>query len=130
MSQDAEACRRYGLRKVDLDGITGRRMAFEKFGTLGAGGNSGFQAVNLAVQTGAARVALIGFDMNLAGGIHWHGRHKPGLNNPTTQVIAGWRQDLDAMAPKLAALGVEVVNLSAQSALAAYPRMTLEEALS
>jgi len=105
-------------------------MSFEKFGLLGAGGNSGFQAINLAVQTGAARIGLIGFDMSLAAGVHWHGRHGGGLNNPRADVIAGWRYDLDAAAPKLAALGVEVVNLSAQSALTAYRHMTLEEALS
>jgi len=112
-----------------LDGVTPNRMAFDQFGVLGAGGNSGFQAVNLAAQTGAARIALVGFDMTISAGVHWHGRHKPGLNNPGHLVIDGWRRGLDAMAPKLAALGIEVVNCSAQSALKAYRHMSLEEAL-
>lgn len=104
-------------------------MAFDKFGVLGAGGNSGFQALNLTVQTGAARIALVGFDMHLAGGVHWHGRHSGGLNNPIPSTVAGWRAGLDAAAPKLAALGVEVVNCSDQSALQAYRRQSLEEFL-
>lgn len=98
-------------------------------GVLGDAGNSGFQAVNLAVQLGARRLLLIGFDMRLDLGIHWHGKHGRGLNNPTEANVAKWRRILDAAAPRLAALGVSVVNCSAVSALEAYPKMTLTEAL-
>lgn len=105
-------------------------MAFDRFGVLGAGGNSGFQAVNLAAQTGAGRIALVGFDMHLSAGIHWHGRHPPGMNNPTRQVVDGWRRGLDAAATKLAALGIDVVNCSPHSALQAYRPMSLEDFLS
>lgn len=105
-------------------------MQFDRFGVLGAGGNSGFQALNLAVQTGATRIALVGFDMHLAAGVHWHGRHPPGMNNPTAQVIAGWREGLDAAAPMLQALGVDVVNCNPHSALRAYRHQSLEDFLS
>ncbi|HCZ48509.1 MAG TPA: hypothetical protein DCZ11_05850, partial [Gammaproteobacteria bacterium] len=43
------------------------------------GGNSGYQALNLAVLLGAERVILLGYDMH---GGHWHGRHGGRLNNP------------------------------------------------
>src|SRR3954470_8816460 len=37
-------------------------LIFEPTGKLGSGGNSGFQALNLAVQFGAKRIVLVGFD--------------------------------------------------------------------
>jgi hypothetical protein len=60
-------------------------------GVVGGGGNSGFQAVNLAAQFGASRIILIGFDMTDRGGKHWYGRnHWPMSNNPTPPIsIAG-----------------------------------------
>ncbi len=105
------------------------RMLFDRFGVLGDGGNSGFQAVNLAAQAGARRIILLGFDMTLAAGVHWHGRHPAGLNNPTAQNLARWRRHMDDAAPTLAALGIEVINASTSSALTAYPKMSLEDAL-
>lgn len=98
-------------------------------GTIGWGGNSGFQALNLAVQWGAARVVLVGYDMTLAHGTHWHGRHGAGLHNPTDRSIARWRAVLDGAAEQLAALGIDVVNTSAISALTRYRRASLEEAV-
>lgn len=98
-------------------------------GSDSGGGNSGFQALNLAVQFGAARVILVGFDMRLDRGVHWHGRHPPGLNNPSERSIAAWRKGLNDAAAELAALGVEVLNASPVSTVTAFPVMTLEEAL-
>lgn len=99
------------------------------FGTLGWGGNSGFHALNLAVQFGAKWIALVGYDMRCDRGLHWHGKHIPGLNNPTPQNVERWRRVTDEAAPMLAALGVTVVNCSPISALTAYPKMSLKEAL-
>lgn len=98
-------------------------------GHVGAGGNSGFQALNLAVQFGARTIILVGFDMHIGAGVHWHGKHPPGLNNPGPATVARWRAKLDAQAARVAALGVTVLNASPGSALTAYPKMTLEEAL-
>lgn len=97
-------------------------------GVLGWGGNSGFHALNLAVQAGARRIVLVGYDMTIAGGVHWHGRHPSALNNPTAGNIDRWRRVMDAAAPMLAECGVEVLNASAVSALAAFPKVAFEEA--
>ncbi len=110
------------VRKADA-------LQFKKYAVIGDGGNSGFQAINLAAQFGAKRIALIGYDMRLDLGIHWHGRHPQGLNNPSEHNIARWRRSVDAAAPVLDALGIEVINCSPVSALTAYPKMTLSEAL-
>lgn len=105
------------------------RMVFDEFGVVGWGGNSGFHALNLTVQFGVSRVLLVGFDMSLSGGDHWHGRHSGGLNNPRQSGVERWRRSLDGAAPALQRAGVEVVNCSSASALQAYPKIDLEEAL-
>ena len=106
------------------------KLLLGKFGFIGWGGNSGFQALNLAVQFGAKRIVLVGYDMRCDQGLHWHGPHGKGLNNPTPRNVERWRRVTDEAADLLRFLGVEVVNCSPISALRAYPKMGLEEALS
>lgn len=89
-------------------------------GVVGAGGNSGFQAVNLAAQFGAGRIVLIGFDFT---GGHWHPDHKRPLRNPSAETLALWRNHMDAAAAVYRAWGVEVVNGSAISALKEFPKV-------
>lgn len=105
------------------------RILADAAGEIGWAGNSGFHAVNLAVQFGVRKIALVGFDMRVDLGLHWHGEHRHGLNNPAAAKVARWRRILDAAADTLAALGVAVVNCSDVSALTAYPKTSLEEAL-
>jgi hypothetical protein len=116
-----------GLNRVRV--LDFHEMLTEEAGTIGHGGNSGFQAINLAVQFGAKKIILVGFDMNLGQGMHWHGKHPSKLNNPNVKNVAHWRRRLDAVAPQIAAVGVQVLNASPVSALTAYPKMTFEEAL-
>lgn len=97
-------------------------------GAVGWGGNSGFHCLNLAVQMQPQRIILVGFDMRLDRGVHWHGAHQ-GLNNPTAGNVARWRRSIDATAPLIAALGIDVVNASAVSALEGFRKMPLPEAL-
>lgn len=88
-------------------------------GTLGnGGGNSGFQALNLAVQLGARVILLAGLDF---AGKHWHDDHPPTLRNPSAERLAWWRRHFDGAAPALEQMGVTVLNLSTVSALKAFP---------
>lgn len=119
---------KYDIKPVKIDQRRDEIMVY-KFGTLGYGGNSGFQALNLAVQAGCRTIILVGFDMHDRNGIHWHGKHVSGLNNPTRSSLARWRGVLDAQAPLLERLGVRVINASLSSALTAYPKMAFEAAL-
>jgi hypothetical protein len=105
------------------------RILTDQAGTVGDGGNSGFQAINLAAQFGARRIVLVGFDMRIDRGAHWHGRHPPGLNNPTDRNLVRWRLVIDRSAAELAALGIDVVNVSPVSMLNAFPVVSIEEAL-
>lgn len=104
-------------------------LLFDNWGVIGWGSNGGFQAVNLAVQFGASRIVLVGFDMSLEKGTHWHGRHASPLNNPKQAAVDKWRIELDAQAPVLASMGIEVLNASPHSRLTAFRRVPLLEAI-
>lgn len=100
-----------------------------EFGTIGWGGNGGFHALNLAVQFGVKKIILIGYDMRLDLGVHWHGPHPEKMGNPTDGNVARWRRVIDEAALTLEGLEIEVVNCSEISALKSYPKMNLERAL-
>lgn len=104
-------------------------MLFDHPGELGWGGNSGQHALNLSIQFGGARHVLIGFDMTLQRGHHWHGKHPPGLTNPTQASTDKWRERLDAQAAILEKLGIEVVIGSPGSALQNFRKLSLKEAI-
>jgi hypothetical protein len=133
LTQDSETCVRFlDIHKVDLrSGCCD--LLVDAPGTVGTGGaeggNSGFHALNLAVQFGATRIVLVGFDMRTDRGLHWHGRHGNGLNNPTVRNFMSWRRVLDGAATQLAGLGIEMLNASQVSTLTAYPLVNLEDAL-
>jgi len=99
-------------------------------GTVGGGGNSGFQALNLAVQLGSRDIILVGFDMNHEAPVHWYGRNRwPMANNPDKSNFARWIEAFEAAAVPLRAMGVRVVNCSPISKLKCFPVMTVDKAL-
>lgn len=117
---------RYGITSVDVRRDCHRiEMAP---GILGDGGSSGFQALNLAVQLGARRVILVGYDMRADFAVHWHGRYE-NLTNPGLRQFSIWKSAMDGVARELEVLGVEVLNASPISALMAYRKVGFEEAL-
>jgi hypothetical protein len=95
---------------------------------INGGGNSGYQAIGLAALFGAARIILLGYDMQQTGGrVHWHGRHAGGLHNGTH--YSRWLPRFAPLALDLAAAGVEVVNCTRETALRAFPRAELRDVL-
>jgi hypothetical protein len=127
ITQDGAAAKRYGLLQVR--NTKRDQLALGEPGLTGWGGNSGFQALNLAVQFGARKIVLVGFDMTLEHGVHWHGLHPRGLNNPAQRNVEKWRAALDGAHGLLAQLGVLVLNASPVSTLTKYRKVTLEEAM-
>jgi hypothetical protein len=101
------------------------RLVFDEPGVIGAGGSSGFQALNLAIQFGSRDIALVGFDARVDQGTHWHGDHPSPLLNPSALTAQIWAKHLDAAAPTLLAREIRVVNLSPVSKLTAFPKMDL-----
>jgi hypothetical protein len=99
---------------------------------LRTGRNSGYQAINLAVHLGARRILLLGYDMGLGPKNEphfqtpeWNGQHPESHHSP--YVI--FKRKFETIVEPLKQAGVEVINCSRRSALTAFPRMTLEEAL-
>ncbi len=129
-SPSPSACKVYGLQYVKLKPRV--EILTQERGVIGCGlstggGHSGFQAINLAVQFGATRILLVGFDMTLAYGEHW--MTDRGDSKADRGRTESWRVAMDACAPQFVALGVDVINCTMASALTTYPKMRLNEAL-
>lgn len=92
-------------------------------------GNSGAQALNVAVAFGALRIVLLGFDMqrDKDGRAHWFGQHPGHLT--TVQLFPEWRHKFEAIARDARGLGVHIVNATPGSALQCFPHVPLEEAM-
>lgn len=100
-------------------------------GTIRLGGNSGFQAVGLALHFGAAKVVLLGYDMQSdKGRLHWHPDHKgiPGhfLGNPVPEKMKEWCQHFAELARQTT---VPIVNATRRTALKCFSQVSLDEGL-
>lgn len=127
-SPSPTAARVFGLRQTRVK--LGARLVMEPIGTLGCGlrdggGHSGWQAINLAVQLGARRIVLAGFEMTWRPGVV----PAAGVARPDAQRIERWRAEMDAAVSEFSAIGCEVVNATPGSALRNYPFCDFEEAL-
>lgn len=80
-----EAAAKFGLRHIPT--ISGEGAPTD--GKIYTGGNSGYQAVQLALLWGAKEVVLIGFTMKaIDGKNHWHRDHRH--SNPNTTSLKRW----------------------------------------
>ena len=116
VTQDEKAAAEFGLLHVvscDQPGLSSDPSRIHQ------GGNGGYQAINLAVLLGAAKIILLGYDLH---GGHWHGAHA-GLNNPTPGNFQRW-----IPAYRTIQSTIPIINCTAGSALDAFPFMTLEAA--
>lgn len=90
------------------------------------GGNSGYQAVNIALLAGARRVLLLGFDMHYpAGQKHFFGDHE-GIPNAPENIVARWADWFNRSPPPE---GVEIINCTPGSAVTIYPSMDIPDAI-
>jgi hypothetical protein len=92
------------------------------------GGNSGYQAINLAFLFGCRRILLLGFTMREIGGRkHWHEDHP----QPLVQKILPdeWRHKFEALAKDLRRENCQVINCDPLSALTCFPMGDIEEEL-
>jgi hypothetical protein len=101
----------------------GRQSGFDpRADTLAHGFNGGFQAIGVAVHSGARRIILLGYDMQ---GTHFHGQHPDRTKPPFHLCIPAFA----SLVAPLSALGVEVLNCTRRTALTCFPRVALEAAL-
>ena len=111
--------KKYDLIRMNSKYADGLGKRFIHYGT-GGGGNSGFQAVNLAHILGAKTILLLGFDMF---GTHYFGDHPPGLANssPYSQFIKSFE--------RIDQTKIEIINCTRQTALECFPRKSLDDVL-
>jgi len=128
LCQDERTCDRYGLWYVPSRADAGISTDAGCIHTGGAGGHSGFQLLNLAVHLGAKRILLLGYDCRgTPEKRHWFGNHPTPLNLASN--YAAWLDPYREAAPQLAALGVEVINCTPDSAIDCFPRSRIGLAL-
>lgn len=87
-----------------------------------AGQNSGYQAINLAVHLGAARILLLGYDMQ---GNHFFGSHPDQSKPPFSICLARFA----TLVGPLKAQGIQILNCTRKTALRCFPCVPLEQAL-
>lgn len=96
-------------------------------GVIHTGENSGFAALGLAITRGAARVALLGYDMRPQGG-HFHAgyewRTRYGVRHYRT-----WVRYFPSLADEARRRKVDVVNCNPNSAIKCFRFGSLEEVL-
>ena len=110
---------KYDLVRMNSKYGAGLGDEFIHYGKSG-GGNSGFQAVNLAYIMGAETIILLGFDMF---GSHYFGDHPAGLAQSSP--YASFIQSFEAITQD-----VEIINCSRKTAMNCFPRKDLEDVLS
>ncbi len=119
---------------TEVNRIAHREVSEAVYGVnFGDGGNSSYQAINIAAMWGAARILLTGVDC-MRPGEHWHGPHSrnnaPGTNplsNAREETVKKWIKAFDMIAPLLAARGVEVINCTRETALECFPCARMED---
>lgn len=95
------------------------------------GQNSGYQVINVAVHLGAARIILLGYDMQAAddGKARWFGRHPYETAEHAPPPFERFLPHFETLVDPLRGLGVEVVNATRVTELRTFPIVTLDEAL-
>jgi len=97
-------------------------------GKIRHGNSSGYAAINVAVHRGAQEIVLLGFDMRFVDGrCHWHDGY------PVANVEKSFKQMVkyfDTLVGPLKEVGVLVLNANPDSAIGAFPKISLGEALS
>lgn len=115
-----DSCEFRAVRALTPTGVQGFD---EDPGCVRTGGNSGYQAVHVAIHAGASRVLLLGFDMH---GGHYFGNHPPGLSNTSEATYQSWLERFDALNGR----GAEIVNCTPGSALTCFRRADLRAEIS
>lgn len=130
VTQDANAAKHHKLHLIRLWGQEqdkhANEMKFDEPGVVGRGGNSAFHTLNMIAQFGCRRILLVGLDLH---GQHWHGAHAQPCRDAQPDTLNKWAARFDMQEPVLRARGIEVINCSPRSALKAYQRMVIDDAL-
>lgn len=112
-------------KKINLIGSTGTEgLETKNRKGVRTGGNSGYQAINLAFHMGARNIFLLGYDMkpDENGKNHFFGEHQNRISPPYEQFI----KNFNTIAEPLAKSKVRVINCNVNSALDMFDKVELE----
>lgn len=93
------------------------------------GCNSGFGSIQLASWMGVKKIYLLGYDMHSKGGTHFHNGYKTTPTERYDHKLMIFRKELEWFAPKFQQAGIEIVNLTPDSALTCFPKDDLKNIL-
>lgn len=93
--------------------------------TLNTGMNSGHQAINLAYHLGAARIVLLGYDLQRGpkGQSHFFGEHPDRVRPP----LHRYAEHFPSLVEPLKQAGVQIVNCSRSTSITCFPKALLED---
>lgn len=86
--------------------------------------NSGMRAIQFAIEQGAKKIILLGYDGSLKNGVHWHGLHE-NTSNPTKAIARKWNVQFCIIEQST----VEIVNCSKYTEISAFKKDNLENHL-
>jgi len=96
--------------------------------------NSGSAAISVAVQAGAKRIILLGFDMKTdSNHQHWHDMYGGGLIDnqkiitKTTATFSRHLSGFSSIAQDARRMGVQIINASPDSAITQFPKVHVKE---
>lgn len=110
-----------------VNALSRKAISFELAQGIYPGNNSGCGALLLAVGLGCKRIGLLGYDFKVHGSrTHWHDGYRYQNVESMSEKLEGFCRCVDEWAGGLKQNGIDVVNLSPDSALQNYPRMDIE----
>lgn len=113
---------------VDVIVSSGNSGFSERQDRIKHGGNSGYQALHIAMSLGADRIILLGYDMHARSGIsHWFGEHPNGKQCDGR--YATWLKEYPALAEAAKRRGQKIINCTPNSALDCFEMKKLENVI-
>jgi len=118
-----DTAKKYGLKYIE--GTSSIEWG-ETEALIAYGGNSGFQAMNLAYVKGATKIILLGYDYGARGGQkHWFDNTKHARDSRKSD-FASWTQRMHSAAKHIK---IPVINCSMHSAIECFPKIPLRQAI-
>lgn len=114
-----------GVDCILSDGTSGFSERMDRIRT---GGNSGYQALHIAIQLGAKEILLLGYDMHpKPNKSHWFGEH-PNGRQPDDR-YARWLKEFPTLQEIAIERGIEIYNCTPNSALDCFTKISIDDAM-
>ena len=111
---------------VEIVVSSGNEGFSEELNRIRHGGNSGYQALHIAMSMGASTIILLGYDMHARKDkSHWFGEHPNGKQSDSR--YANWIKEFPALQEAAMNRGQTIINCTPGSALECFTKTDLED---